>query len=408
MSNMSDNQHCDNTIIDGAKEYKLEKIWRSKKNDNSRDSRGELFPFPSNQKPWSGNEIILNRIKNIDQVLDEKNRYDKYIVSKNCLLCDKKNVSTKKYRYSGFMWEDGLVHYIDKHNIEPSTEFKEFILNRSMTKLLNRSGNNRNNLQDTSLTKKSKTKGRLILSRVINNEHEYVMINRNQMLIMDALMIHGGYAKKYIDTENNSTRYSEHAGFLDFDGNSLSKIIVSGRTTRVDEGDDDIYLPMDMDDMFEYEYIFHTHPPTPRPGGRAEEGILYEFPSTGDLYHFIDHHNGGNVIGSLIVTAEGLYNIHKLSTSSSDIKVDDDELFKKYDRVFNKVQEASIKKYGTKFDTKTFHSVIAQDLEHITQINSVLNKFDIQVDFYPRKKDKTGNWIIDTVFLVFRQNKTKK
>lgn len=400
---MSENQYCDNTLLDGSKEYKLEKIWRDKKNDRSRDSKGNMFPFPKEEVIWPDQSIIINRLNELSHVLDGKKRYDEYEKPKNCLLCGAQNVNKKRYRHAGFMWEDGLVHYVERHNIEPSVQFKGFILNKLTTNLLNRFLRNYDYMP-----KRGKQKGKMILSRVNENEHEYVMINRNQMLILDALMIHGGYAKKYIDLQNNFSRYSEHAGFLDFDNNSLSKIVVSGKTTRVDEGDEDIYLPMDMDDMFDYEYIFHTHPPTPKPGGRAPEGILYEFPSTGDLYHFIDHHNDGNVIGSLIITAEGLYNVHKYSTNSDNINIDDDDLFKKYERVFNKVQEASIRKYGTRFDTKTFYSVIAQDLEYVTQLNFILNKFDIQIDFYPRKKDKNGNWVIDTVFLVFRQNKTKK
>lgn len=400
---MSDNQYCENTLIEASNEYKLEKVWRSKKSDKSRDSNGELYPYPKEGSKWPDKSVIIDRIVDICHMLDEKKRYAEYDKPKDCLLCDVRNVTTKKYRYSNFMWEDGLAHYVERHNIEPSIQFKEFLLSKTLTKLLNR-----NLTKYEYKPKKDGKKGKMILARVITNEHEYVMINRNQILILDALMIHGGYGKKYIDAQNDFSRYSEHAGFLDFENDSLSKIVVSGKTSRVDEGDEDIYLPMDMDDMFEYEYIFHTHPPTPKPGGRAKEGILYEFPSTGDLYHFIDHHNGGNVIGSLIVTAEGLYNVHKYSTSATNINIDDDDLFKKYDRVFNKVQEGSIRKYGTKFDTNKFYSVIAQDLEYITQINLVLNKFDIQVDFYPRKRDKNGNWIIDTVFLVFRQNRVKK
>jgi hypothetical protein len=405
---MSDNQYCENTMIDGSKEYKLEKVWRSKKTDKSKDSKGEHFPFPKEGKTWPDRPVIIGRLIDFGYLLDQKKRYDAYDRPKDCLLCDVRNVTTKKYKYANFMWDDGLVHYVERHNIEPSTQFKEFLLNGATTQLLNRSLSAYKPHKERKGKVKKVKKKKMILSRVIKNEHEYVMVNRNQMLILDALMIHGGYAKKYIDLQNNFSRYSEHAGFLEFENNSLSKIVVSGKTTRVDEGDEDIYLPMDMEDMFDYEYIFHTHPPTPRPGGRAKDGILYEFPSTGDLYHFIDHHNGGNVIGSLIVTAEGLYNIHKFSSDSSNISIDDNELFKKYERIFDKVQEESIKKYGAKFDTKTFYSVISQDLTYVSQLNTVLNKFDLQIDFYPRKKDKNGHWVIDTVFLVFRQNKVKK
>ena len=299
--------------------------------------------------------------------------------------------------YDSMMWEDGLIHYLKIHKINPSIQFKQFILSGdSVKKLLD-------------LVRKQKVvhpdKKKIILSRVIKDNKEYVMIEKNQILILDALMVHGGYAKKYTDIEKNLSRYSEHAGFLDFDENILAKIVVSGKTNRVDEGDDEIFLPMAMDDMFEYEYIFHTHPPTPRPGGRAVDGILYEFPSIGDIYHFIDHHNGGNVIGSLIVTAEGLYNIRKTTEDLGDIRIDEDALFKKYQKVFSKIQNDSIDEYGTNFNTQTFYAKIAQNTKYIDKLNNTLNKFKIQVDYYPRKRDMDGRWIIDTVFLVFRRNK---
>jgi len=220
------------------------------------------------------------------------------------------------------------------------------------------------------------------------------------------LMVHGGYAKKYVD--ENETRFSEHAGMLDFADNVLSRIIVSANTTRVDQDDDEIYLPNDLDDIFDYEYIFHTHPPTPKPGGRATDGILYEFPSIGDIYHFIDHHNQGNIIGSLVCTAEGLYCIRKLTNDGIDINVDEDALYKKYNTVFNKIQRSAVNKYGDRFTTNTFYSKIAQDTEYVGLLNRTMNGFGMHIDYYPRKKDKNGKWYIDTVYLVFRANKPKK
>lgn len=411
----TDNRYCDNNLIENNKEYKLEKIWRTKKADRSRDSKGELFPYPKeNESYWPDKHNILNRLESFGTFLQTKKKVIVYDEPKDCLICGKKNISTKKYKFLNIVWEDGLSHYINTHNIEPSTQFKQFILSKEITKKLNNLYRNqmvsfsaRGSTGTDKNTKKILNKTRLILSRVQKNEKEYVMIERNQMLILDALMIHGGYAKKYIDLEKNFSRYSEHAGFLDFEGDSLSKIIVSGKTNRIDEGDEEIYLPMGMDDMFDYEYIFHTHPPTPKPGGRAEDGILYEFPSIGDIYHFIDHHNEGNVIGSLVVTAEGLYNIRKANSDINDIKVNEDDLYKKYQRTFSKIQKDAIIEYGTDFTTKTFYSTIAQNVSYINKMNATLNIFDIHIDYYPRKKDVEGRWIIDTVFLVFRDNKPK-
>ena len=394
---MNDNRYCENTIIENDKEYKLEKIWKTNKSDKTYDAKGIKFPYPKeNEGFWPEKKNILEILANIEKMLQDKNRIIHYDKNKNCLLCNKKNVASAKYKFSNIMWENSLYHYIDVHNIEPSIQFKKFIFNINIK---NKKKKKLNNESDSS---------KIILSRVIKEEKEYVMIERNQLLILDALMIHGGYEKKYVDLENNFSRYSEHAGFLDFEGNSLSKIIVSGKTNRIDEGDEEIYLPMGLDEMFEYEYIFHTHPPTPKPGGRADDGILYEMPSINDIFHFIDHHNEGNVIGSLVVTAEGLYNIRKANNNINDIKIDEDDMYKKYQRTFNKIQKDAIDEYGTKFTNNTFYSVIAQNASFITKMNSTLNQFDIHIDYYPRKKDMQGEWIIDTIFLVFRKNKPNK
>ena len=96
---------------------------------------------------------------------------------------------------------------------------------------------------------------------------------------MDALLQHGSYIKRYNDN-NKDFRYSEHMGLLDFNNDGLDKIIVSGKTIRVDEHDNEIYQPDNVVEALDYEYFFHTHPATPRPGGRVDEGILFEFPST--------------------------------------------------------------------------------------------------------------------------------
>lgn len=422
MSTVVINRYCDNAIVKNNKEYKLEKVWRNTKNDQTRDSKGELYPFPKHhENKWSGKDVIENRLANIHEYLNLKNKYEKYSDPKDCLLCGAKNVTTKRYRLLNIMWEDGIEHYINVHNIEPSIQFKQFILSkkngenvselyRTIKKEIKDRGRSKSRSKSSSRSSKPEFKennGQMLLQRVVKDDKEYVMIERNQILILDALMIHGGYIKKYVDVNENLSRYSEHAGFLDFENNSLSKIVVSGKTTRVDKEDSEIYLPMSMEDMYEYEYIFHTHPPTPKPGGRATDGILYEVPSIGDIYHFIDHHNAGNVIGSLVVAAEGLYNIRKYEGGSASIKINDDNLYRKYDKAFARMQNTALEKYGSDFTIQQFYKEIAQDTTFIDMMNATLNTFNIHIDYYPRKRDAQKKWVIDTVFLVFRENKHK-
>jgi hypothetical protein len=384
----------DNILIIKGRSYRLEKVWRLNKQDHSRDSKGELYPFPTQQNPWPDSKTLANRLALVNEYLELKKKYELYDVPRDCLICGKKNITTKRFIFMETIWEDGLLHYITEHNIQPSIKFKQLLFRNDVIDVENKR------------TKQLlKNESMLTLERIKKNNKQYVMIERNQLMILDALMIHGGYSKRYVDVEKDLNRYSEHAGLLDFEGTTLTKIVVSGRTNRVDVGDDEIFLPMHMEEMFEYEYIFHTHPPTPKPGGRAVDGILYEFPSIGDLYHFIDHHNEGNVIGSLVVTAEGLYNIRKLTSTINDIDVDEDALYKNYQKASSKIQKDAINKYGTKFNSNYFYSRIAQDTSYIETLNGTLNEYEMHIDYYPRQKNKSGNWFIDTVFLVFRKNK---
>ena len=385
----------DNILVIKNNIYNLEKVWRMFKTDYARDSKGKIFPFPKTGKKNPNAKNFINILSYLNKYLDVKKKYKQYDTSRHCLICNKKNITNKRYHSTNIMWEDGLIHYIEKHFIEPSLMFKKFIYQNRILKKIRR----------TNIQKYKNKKEYFVIEKIQRHNNDYVMISKNQLNILDALMSHGGHIKKYTDTNKNINRYSEHAGLLDFDNNTLSKIIVSGKTNRVDTQDDEIYLPDDMEEMFNYEYIFHTHPPTPKPGGRAPNGILYEFPSIGDIYHFIDHHNAGNVIGSLVITAEGLYNIRKNTTSSENIIINDDELFKQYHIIFNRVQKNSIRKYGTSFTSNQFFSEISQDIKYIEIINTTLNKFNLHIDYYPRKKGKDNIWYIDTVFLIFRNNK---
>jgi len=360
-----------NSIIKNNKEYKLIGFFDE---TNSYDSRGKRFNnIKHSSSEWLQKKFFIDKLTIVQLLLKEQNFYKKNIEQKKCNLCDEKHIISGQYQYKNFLWEDGLVHYIDKHNFIPEEIFQDIIF---FFKL------------DDKIVLKSKIKDKY-----------FIKINRNQLLILDALLKHGGYTKKYIDNNNNLiSRYSEHAGLLDFNINILEKIVIAGNTTRVDKGDNEIFLPINLKNYQEYEYIFHTHPPTPKPGGRALYGILYEFPSMGDILHFIDSFNSGKVCGSIVITSEGLYNIRKINLEHNKIDINEDAMFKDFNDNFMKIQKKYIDKYGINFSTNIFYNKIAQDLEPINMINKILNKYLIQIDYYPRIKHK-NNWILNVVYL---------
>nr|QBK88959.1 MAG: uncharacterized protein LCMiAC02_00520 [Mimivirus LCMiAC02] len=366
--------------------YKYESLWRNKKNIKITDYNGTLLPWPKSNVAWQMQKLFLNKLYSAETNLRRKNKFKKYSKDKykHCLICKQKNITTGLYELHDIRWENGLYHYIKEHNIKPSDKFIDMIF-RYQT-----------NAKNIKTRKLAKIKG----IKIIKQNKSYIKLDRNQILILDALMKHGSY-KRYVDSKNKLFfRYSEHAGLLDFDNNGLERIIVSGNTTRVDVNDDDIFLPGDMIDMFDYEYIFHTHPATKGiAGGRAPYGILYEFPSIGDIFHFIDHYNEGDTQGSIVITSEGMYVIRKHKFDDKKIKINENKLYKDMYRTHKHVQKKAIKKYGTKFTPHEFYSNIAQNKTYIDILNNVLKKYQLFIDFYPRTLDKKNKWIIDTIYL---------
>jgi hypothetical protein len=346
------------------------------KNDKSTDSKNKHFPIATEGTKWLYNDEFIKKLLLLEDILKKSDKFLSFENKKKCFLCDDA-YSTGTYKLNKYIWEDILKHYIDKHNIKPPEEFIDFILFSKYNTTLK------------------------LESRIIKDKNKkFIKINKNQLLILDALLEHGGYSKKYADLKNTDIfRYSEHSGLFDFSSNKLQKILVLGNTNRVDRGDDEIFMPNNISDMYEYEYIFHTHPPTPKPGGRVNENILYEFPSIGDILHFIDHYNDGKISGSIVITSEGLYNIRNKNLSGDKIRIDEDKLFFEYNKITKKIQETAIRKYGNNFTNQIFYSKIAQDVKLINKINDIVNKYEIEIDFVPRVFDKKENWVIDTIYL---------
>ena len=233
------------------------------------------------------NVIESNLINNLE-IIQKINRCHKLHKPIKCLICGEEHVDTCYFKVKNLYWLDGIGHYIQKHNIFPGSDFINFILNF--------------------VEKKS------ILFRNFG-KHKFKLTS-NQLNIFDALMEHG--KKKNAYKKKNRFKYSEHAGMIDFNRKGLETILVDANTTRIDVGDSEIFLPNNRKDVKDYEYIFHTHPPTPHIGARISQGILYEFPSANDLNYFLYYTIHGSVQGSIINTPEGLYIIKLIDPKKKD------------------------------------------------------------------------------------------
>jgi hypothetical protein len=336
---------------------------------------------------------FLEKLSFVENSLEEKNAY-KNISPTDCPTCDAKNIASKTFKIDDIEWDNGLTHHIERHGKPLEPKFVEKIVSKTL--YIPKKFKKIQQFRDQQHAKKIKIPS----IHYTKDKKRYMKIDKNQILIMDALMKHGSYNKKYMDRSvKGKYRYSEHAGLLDFDHKGLEKIVVSGRTNRVDPEDEEIFLPKNMIDAYDYEYIFHTHPATPKPGGRASQGILYEFPSINDVLHFVEHYNNGETQGSIVIAPEGMYIIRKYIVDDKELNFDENKMIKTVYKRMIDLQHEAIKKYGSSFNTQYFHSKIGQDTKYIDGLNKSLHKYGLHIDYQPRIEDSQHRWFIDSIYL---------
>lgn len=330
---------------------------------------------------YNYSDVNSNDIKGIvNLTLKSKS---KHIGNYKCTSCNHTN-KLMLYKKEDLLFDNSIIHHMVEHNFKPHNEL--------MSKLKVNTNQKRN------------TKIKIKATFKKENHLDTFVLDRNQLLILDGLMNYGK-DKMYSDKKKNF-RYSEHAGLLDFNHHGLEKILVSALTNRQDRDDPDILLPQNMPDALEYEFMFHTHPPTPYPGARAKVGVLYEFPSISDIYHFIEHYNIGDTQGSMIIAPEGIYIIHS-TTGDDKIKYNDDKhTYKELISESFDIQTEAIHKYGVEYEKNNkFYTDVMTDFKYIDSFNKMLKKYldnQIYVEYIPRMKDDSNNYIIDKLTIKLK------
>lgn len=236
--------------------------------------------------------------------------------------------------------------------------------------------------------------------------------NTNDLNIIDGLYEEGSN-KIYINKNENifnykNNKYSEHYGFLLFSENKLDKIVLK-LNYRSEKNDPTIFLPKNYNELLSVDYIFHTHPKTPYIGSRMINSIIYEFPSIDDITHFVEHHNWGKLLGSLVITPEGIYNIRKYIFNRDKIRLDNDifvselrdvydDCFEESTEIYSNIKDIKMINNHIKIPDEIFYKDISTNLNFIKKINYELEKYDITIDFYPRIK-LNNKWIFPTIYI---------
>ena len=167
-----------NTIIIDNTPYFIEGNWRSDISKKTYDDKHVLFPYPKPKKYWGNRAIFLSKLSDVEESI--KSSYVPTTEPKSCLLCSRV-ITNGTYTFNNIKWDDGYKHYIEKHDIVPTKEFQDFIFTFYIKKKTN--------------TPLFKFKGTLFYKQDIR----YIKLEKNQLMILDALLKHGSYTKKYFD-----------------------------------------------------------------------------------------------------------------------------------------------------------------------------------------------------------------
>ena len=218
--------------------------------------------------------------------------------------------------------------------------------------------------------------------------------------------MHDGGQQKYAHSNNNTNlKYSEHGGLLDFDKHGLERIIVTTHKES-DKADPEIYFPVVTDDAEDYEFMYHTHPPTPNPGSRSKIGIVYEIPSLSDIETFIITYMEGKTQGSIIVAPEGFYVIRALKKKLNPENYQLNELMHNIMYMNYKFAE----KYKFNVTVDIFYNKIITNTKlqrKLTQLTEKYTDGEVTIDYFKRKKDSTGNWTLKKLKLIVTPKEKK-
>jgi hypothetical protein len=317
------------------------------------------------------NKLLNEKITKIVELSKIKN------INSECSICKKKFNNT--FKFKNLLINESSIHELADHNI---IEYEIY--------------------------------EKISLIELTSYDINYFLFNTNSINIIDGLYEEGSN-KIYIENNKNIfnsqiQRFSEHYGFIYFLNNKLDKIVILP-DGRVDKEDPLIYLPKNSIEAFNVDYIFHTHPKTPYIGSRIKNSIIYEFPSISDISHFIEHHNKGKLLGSLVITPEGIYTIRKFIFNRDKIKIDYDIFVTELENMYMECYEDSIIEYNDLLTNKIkkiddeyeipnniFYNKIANNLKYIRNINWVLEKYDVTIDFYKRSliNDK---WVFPSIYI---------
>jgi hypothetical protein len=336
-----------------------------------------------------------------------------------CPICKKKFLYEYIYKSKNTFIKifEYQTHLFTMHNIIDSKFYKKIC--NDFEQNINITRKSKENKETNTLEINDDIKKNILNNTNINICVGWTQLSTNGLNILDGLYEIGSnqiYIEKNKNiSESKISRFSEHSGFIYFEKNKISNIsVITG--SRVEPSDPLIFMPSNCLEALKVDYIYHTHPKTPYIGSRIKSGIVYEFPSISDIIHFVEHHNNGKLLGSIIIAPEGIYIIRKNNFDRNPIHIDYDIMVGDLEEIFmecyndsylqySKINYKELKVNGEiKLPDSFFYEEVSINYEYINKINKVLEKYDLFIDYYARvlfdkPKNYTKKWIFDDIYI---------
>lgn len=107
-----------------TKDIKSEGFWRAPPTSFYEDPKYRGLPWPiANERPFEGKDEFLAALGRVEAVAE----VHRYRGLSTCRICGCGNGNIE-YEYRGWRWPEGYRHYIEVHNVEPSPEFRAFVI----------------------------------------------------------------------------------------------------------------------------------------------------------------------------------------------------------------------------------------------------------------------------------------
>jgi hypothetical protein len=294
----------------------------------------------------------------------------------------------KAYVLGNIVWPDNIEH-LKEHDLYPDKFFVDIIMNTHL--------NNGIPINPPFITNEESLKN-----------IKYYSLNQNQLNIIDAIMKNGSInnydlcaeKKDKCDTDNRYI-YSEHSGGIKIMKNDELTITIDTKTDRIDKNDPTIFLPRKQKYLKNYEFVFHTHPNTTTYAGRLNDYVLYEFPSSNDLFNYTYYFNKGKCQASLIAAPEGMYVIRQIVLKNS-ISLDPELFYYIRKRITKLEMEAikNIKDIEMIAEPEKFHKDVSQNRNYINRYNELIKNNNLYIEYYPKIK-VNNEWIYSDLNLQY-------